>query len=419
MLCGGQGHFVANCELSVKPNEEIEALPRVACVTSNDQPGHDGAPAEALADASQTAQRLTVVVTTSPVPSNPSTMMLEAVLASFKRVPGLAECPLVVVCDGFRPSKCGIKSTWKAGQVTDDAATLYAEYKANLRDMLADGRLPAGTRVVELEGRNGQAMAVKAGLAEVRTPLVLVHQHDLEFLFDFNLPTALDVLESSDNDVKYLGLPLLTNLHYEGIAWQHHGVRVNEVAVGGLRLVPIIFWYDSTHLASVDHYRSLVFGPEEAYRAGAFVEETFGVRQRAAIMAGGMAVHPRFGTYHCLSHAPGGSRRAAICHLNGVRFLTPTQRLERGFPVADPPKEFFPSRVMVDRRQRRLKPILDAIMDFSGVGRGGCTELRNMLSSFLNETRLRTSDPASECLPKAAPFSCQKAAPRHDMCLRN
>lgn len=33
---------------------------------------------------------------------------------------------------------------------------------------------------------------------------------------------------------------------------------------------------DSTHIAVVEHYKSLVFGPNEAYTAGNFVEETFG-----------------------------------------------------------------------------------------------------------------------------------------------
>ena len=30
--------------------------------------------------------------------------------------------------------------------------------------------------------------------------------------------------------------------------------------------------------------------------------------------------------YHCISLSPDGSRRPLICHLNGVRFLTPEQR---------------------------------------------------------------------------------------------
>lgn len=348
-------------------------------------------------DNSETANcpRMTVVITTSPVPSNPSTMMIQAVINSFRRVDGLKDCPLIIVCDGFRFSE---KSTWKAGKVTEDAAMRYQQYLENLEGLLHSGWLPSGTRLVVLDGRNGQALAVKAGLAQVSTPFVLVHQHDLEFTFDFKLDTVLDVLEDESNNVKYVGMPLLTNLHYEGIAWQHHGVRVKPESYLSINLVPIIFWYDSTHITSVQHYNSLVFGPAERYAAGDFVEETFGVRQRNDIIAKGTEVHSKYGTYHCLSHAIDGSRRPLICHLNGVRFLTPEQRAERGFP-ADPPVEFFPSRTMMNRKQRKVRHILDCIIGFSALRQDDCEAVKNVLSKLLNETRIRCSAPASSCLP--------------------
>lgn len=322
--------------------------------------------------------------------------MLEAVLASFARVDGLDGCPLVIVCDGFRFSE---KSTWKNGQVTEDGAKNYEAYKRILEDLLHSGKLPPGTQLVMLRGRNGQAMAVQAGLRQIQTPFVLVHQHDLEFMFDFRLSRVLDVLEDDGNDVQYVGMPLLVNLHYEACAWQHHGVRVNEMAVGGLRLVPLVFWYDSTHITSVEHYQSLIFGPHEKYRPGDFVEETFGVRQRLDVMAKGMDVHAKYGTYHCLSHSLDGSRRPLICHLNGVRFLTPAQRAERGYP-ADPGVECFPSRVMVNRRDRKVKSILDEIIRLCGIDKAEEGQVKEILARELHLTRMRCCKPASECLPK-------------------
>jgi hypothetical protein len=322
-------------------------------------------------------------------------MMLEAVLASFARVQGLRECPLVIVCDGY---KFAGKSTWKAGRVTEDSAVRYKEYLENLEKLLHSGQLPEGTRLVILDGHNGQALAVQAGLSEVATPFVCIHQHDLEFTFDFNLPTVLDVLEDETNNVRYIGMPLLVNLSYEAIAWQHHGIRVQQEQHRGIHLVPIVFWYDSTHITSVEHYRSLVFGADEAYAPGSFVEETFGVRQRQDIMSNGMAAHYKYGTYHCLSHDSTGDRRPLICHLNGVRFLTPQQRAERGFP-ADPPVEFYPSRVMMNRKQRKVKKILDLVANFAGMEGEQAVQLRDILSKELNETRIRCSPPASQCLP--------------------
>ena len=97
----------------------------------------------------------------------------------------------------------------------------------------------------------------------MQTPYVCVHQHDLEFMFDFDLPRVLRTLEDSSNPVQYVGMPLFVNLHYEDIAFHHHGIRVAPVEINGLKLMPIIFWYDSTHITSVQHYRNLIFGPED------------------------------------------------------------------------------------------------------------------------------------------------------------
>jgi len=85
-----------------------------------------------------------------------------------------------------------------------------------------------------------------------------------------------------------------------------------------------------------------------------------------------------------------------------VRFLTPEQRAERGFP-ADPPVEFYPSRVMVSKRSRRLRAILDVIVCFVGAELGQANELKNILSKELNETRFRSGKPASHCLRVPAP----------------
>jgi len=383
-FCGEASHLAKDCALAPAKAAEAErpAGPRVKQVVSR-------------AASAASGHRMSVLVTTSPVPSNPSTMMLEAVLGSFGRVAGLAECPLVIVCDGF--NLCA-KSTWKAGRVTEDAAARYEEYLCNLEGLLDSGALPRGTRLVHMDGRNGQALALQAGLRYVETPYVLVHQHDLEFTLDFGLGRVLDVLEDESNCVKYVGMPLLTNLHYEAIAWQHHGVKVAVEEHGGLQLVPVVFWYDSTHITSVGHYNSLVFGPGQVYTPGNFVEETFGVRQRNDIMATGLAAHARYGTYHCVSHPIPPERRPLICHLNGVRFLTPEQRAARGYP-ADPPVEFFCSRTMTSRRARRLRPILDAIGCLAGLDRERSARVREILSKLLNETRIRCSRPASEALP--------------------
>ena len=46
-------------------------------------------------------QLLTIIVASSPVPSNPDTSTLRAVFASFRTVTDLASCPKVMQFDGY------------------------------------------------------------------------------------------------------------------------------------------------------------------------------------------------------------------------------------------------------------------------------------------------------------------------------
>jgi hypothetical protein len=71
-------------------------------------------------DDDSVATKLTVIVTTSPVPSNPSTHMLQAVVESMALVPGLTSCRKLIVCDGC---KVGAKRGWLLGAGMIDIAT--------------------------------------------------------------------------------------------------------------------------------------------------------------------------------------------------------------------------------------------------------------------------------------------------------
>jgi hypothetical protein len=58
--------------------------------------------------------RLTVILTTSPVGSNPSTALLEHTLATFALAPGLQLCRKILVCDGVSVLEAGAK--WRNTQ---------------------------------------------------------------------------------------------------------------------------------------------------------------------------------------------------------------------------------------------------------------------------------------------------------------
>ena len=119
---------------------------------------------------------LTVLITTSPTPSNPSLDLLEYVIGSFSCVKGLSLCKKIIVCDGckvrcrFSGDESG--SLWRAGQVTEEALAKYEEYKQALKERVEkaeNGDAFFNTEILELEERQGFGFAVKEGLKSVGT----------------------------------------------------------------------------------------------------------------------------------------------------------------------------------------------------------------------------------------------------------
>jgi hypothetical protein len=170
-------------------------------------------------DFTATAEDVTVIVTTSPVASNPSTAMLACVVDALDVVPGLRGAKKLVVCDGVarvsealgdgRPRRV----KYKAALVDAEGARDYAAFVAAVHALAAErngngcsaaahaagaagddaadddtastaagdaggssGRAVAAGRweVLELRERHGFGWAVRAALALVDTEFVMV-----------------------------------------------------------------------------------------------------------------------------------------------------------------------------------------------------------------------------------------------------
>ncbi len=188
------------------------------------------------------ANLLTVILTTSPTPSAPSTDLVVAVLDSFRaHCPALLACPVIVVFDTY--DRIGPQLRLKRGCVTAAAAAHYDAYKASVRllvqeawgvghgldgasappavetetgtaeygsPFLVDNTVkftisrPGGGLVafVEPEVRLGFGLAVRTALRAATTPYVWVQQHDWTLAADVPLAAMLDVMQSSEARVQ-------------------------------------------------------------------------------------------------------------------------------------------------------------------------------------------------------------------------
>ena len=78
----------------------------------------------------------------------------------------------------------------------------------------------------------------------------------------------------ADERVKYLLLPTRsTTNHAETMAGRCNGIHLPRIEVLGAMLQQLGFWWDSTHLATVEHYLSFVFR-QRCVKRGTFPEDT-------------------------------------------------------------------------------------------------------------------------------------------------
>ena len=175
---------------------------------------------------------LTIIVTTSPIKSNPSTEVIEKTFESFLLAGHdfAVKCRKVIVCDGCRRlddesekvsrRHVNAKQAMRNGIVSETQAENYHQFKAALRRLTASApdQSPLYNPVVEqLDSRHGYGFALRHALRRcVTTPYVCVIQHDRTFM----RPTPM--LETTramwhHRYVKYVTISMRSNLLYRDL----------------------------------------------------------------------------------------------------------------------------------------------------------------------------------------------------------
>ena len=218
---------------------------------------------------------LTIVVCSSPVPSNPQTHTLRAVFRSLRLVSGLPKCPKIVQLDG--PQKA----------LPPERITAYAEFTRRVRALSADDADFAHSRVYASTKFLFAAHNLAAAVAHVNTSFLLSLQHDYELARPFDAPNLLRTMVAVPV-VRHVRLNMRPNAPARGF----DGVVANATDLRGL-LVPLTRtcgWSDAPHVASTRYYREFVM-PKNAgdHFGGArkFMEESVHYPMQRNGMPGG------------------------------------------------------------------------------------------------------------------------------------
>lgn len=309
------------------------------------------------------SEALTVIITTSPTPSAPSTELLDTILASFhEHCPLLLECKVVVVLDTY--DRIAPENRLKKGSVTAEGAQNFPAYKDNVKRLVLkefagiesseksslleeDGEAEWGSPCIstnftalkirrtedkraifiEPSERLGFGLAVRSALRLVETPYVWVQQHDWDMIVSIPIQSIVDVMVESDSSeeapVKYVCLPSPRMLGYAESGHVKPFASLRETTTTLKRdfpvtsssrripLTPLFFWHDKTHVASTEHYLNRVFPSRLAMTRGAFIEDHIGQRARNQMKEG------LFKKWACWLYYPDGGNLQCLRHLHG------------------------------------------------------------------------------------------------------
>ncbi|KAI2605292.1 uncharacterized protein GGS25DRAFT_424547 [Hypoxylon fragiforme] len=315
---------------------------------------------------------LTVILTTSPTPSAPSTELISAILSSFRtHCPLLLSCRVIVVFDTYE--RIVSHARLKKGHVTPDGARTFDLYKQNVKQVITNEFLTGkfdgimiegqdeaefghsrhetnsvpfttfqttGNRVtfIEPSKRLGFGLAVRSALRLTETPYVWVQQHDWPLVSDIPIEPLLDTMKTTDADerspVRYVCLPSIRLLSYADSAHVAHFPVLRDLTASlkcdfvtepgaSVPLTPMFFWHDKPHIASTQHYLRRVFPTRLAMLRGAFIEDTIGQRARNQMKEGNWV---KWATW---MYYPDQGRTLCLRHLQGRTWEGTEKELER------------------------------------------------------------------------------------------
>lgn len=182
--------------------------------------------------------KITVVVTASPIPSHPSTEIIEQTIDSIREQLPTAE--IVVALDGVRREQA-------------DQAADYHEFVRRLT-WLTNFRWHNVVPVVADQFLHQANLTVEA-MKHVHTPLMLFVEHDTPLCGEMPWDRLCNAIESGEANV-------IQTYHFDQIHPDHRGIFLDErpERIEGVWLRRTMAWWQRPHLANADWYRHFILG---------------------------------------------------------------------------------------------------------------------------------------------------------------
>jgi hypothetical protein len=187
---------------------------------------------------------VTCLIPTSPIPSHPSTAIIDEVIAGIRHYFPVAK--IIIMCDGVRPS-------------VEHRRSQYQQYLTRLNSSI-DMFYP-NVQLKIFADPTQQAWMTRETLKEVTTPFVIFNEHDaiLKSEPPIEWDAIFHLLETDDAN-------LVRFYHWDRIWHEHEYLMRGEFMHSGVHFVRTVQFSGWPFIAKTDYLRRLVtdyFGPHD------------------------------------------------------------------------------------------------------------------------------------------------------------
>lgn len=180
--------------------------------------------------------KITVLIPTSPIPSHPSTRIIDETIASVRAQ--LPLCEILIMIDGVRPEQ-------------EERAADYDEYVKKL--LWKTNNEWENVAPVLFDSHRHQAGMTRETLAMVKTPLILFVEHDTPICETIEWEGLTETIMKGDANV--------IRLHHEAKILEEHSylmIDMEPEIINGVPLVRTAQWSQRPHLASTHFYKEIL-----------------------------------------------------------------------------------------------------------------------------------------------------------------
>ena len=178
---------------------------------------------------------LTVIVTTSPVPSNPSIKMITTVIKSLEEnVFNEKKYKVIIACDGSNTKN-----------------DKYDQFVKKLKDFYSSN----STVTIVLNANKGHLSGnIRNAFNHVNTEFVMLIQHDLLFIKKINIEHILEDMRNN-LELKHVRFNKRNNVK---AGWDNTLLFASKKIKGNNTYILTEAWSDQNHITRADYYRNIV-----------------------------------------------------------------------------------------------------------------------------------------------------------------